>query len=92
MNVRDLQGWPPKWRLASGATGDPTHGEHGTLIAVRWDSKRQSVTLTMEDAGDRYFGVLEDGVKLLTTLYRLLGWYIGRPLARIGSLELDGKR
>jgi hypothetical protein len=42
----------------------------------------------MEDEGDRHSAVLVDEVGLLTKLYLLLGWYVGRPLAKIGSLEM----
>jgi hypothetical protein len=92
MNVRDLPCWPPTWRAAPGAAARAADGERGTLIAVRWNRENGSAVLTMEDDGDRYFAVLEGEVTVLGKLYRLLGWYIGRPLARIGSLELDGKR
>ena len=88
MNVRDLQCWPPKWRRVPHESDDVTAGERGILIAVRWDLKRQSLTLTMEDAGDRHSAVLQDEVGRLTKLYLLLGWHIGRPLAKIGSLEM----
>jgi hypothetical protein len=42
----------------------------------------------MEDAGDRYVAVLRDDARVLAALTRLLDWHIGRPLARISSLEL----
>ncbi len=60
MQVRDLQGWPPKWRGVSSVSGHIAHGERGVLIGVRWDLKDQSFTLVMEDEGDRYSAVLED--------------------------------
>ena len=88
MLVRDLQCWPPKWRGVPSGSGDVTAGERGILIGVHWDLKRQSLTLTMEDTGDRYSAVLQDEVGKLTKLYLLLGWHIGRPLAKIGSLEM----
>ncbi len=88
MKVRDLQGWPPQWRGAPRGTDHVPRGEDGILVAVRWDLKNQSCALTMEDEGDRYSGLLEGEVRLLTKLYLLLGWHIGRPLANIGSLEM----
>jgi hypothetical protein len=92
MNVRDLQCWPPKWQ---GGDRAPT-GERGTLIAIRWDVQKreraQTVTLTMEAEGDRYSGVLEDELTSLAKLYLLLGSHVGRPLAKIGSLEIDVRR
>jgi hypothetical protein len=42
----------------------------------------------MEDAGDRYFAVLRDDVRVLTSLARLLDWHIGRSLAQIARLEM----
>jgi hypothetical protein len=42
----------------------------------------------MEDEGDRYSAVLEDEVQVLTKLSLLLDWHVGRPLAKIGSLEM----
>lgn len=88
MKVRDLRGWPPQWRGAVRGTDHVPHGEDGILVAVRWDLKNQSCALTMEDEGHRYSGLLEGEVRLLTRLYLLLGWHIGRPLAKIGSLEM----
>lgn len=92
MKVRDLPCWPPKWRAASGLPGHAANGERGVLIAIRWDLKTHSFTLTMEDEGDRYSGMLEGEVRMLTKLYLLLGWHIGRPLANIGSLEMPPSR
>jgi hypothetical protein len=89
MQVRDLQGWPPKWRGASSVSGHVAHGERGVLIAVHWDLKKQSFTLAMEDEGDRYSAVLEDDARVAKRLYLLLGWHIGRPLASIGRLEMS---
>lgn len=40
------------------------------------------------DDGDRYSAVLEDEVWVLTRPSLLLDWYVGRPLAKIGSLEM----
>ena len=88
MKVRDLKCWPPKWRGASSVPGHVANGEDGVLIAVRWDLKNQSCGLTMEDKGDRYSGLLDGEVRLLTKLYLLLSWHVGRPLAKIGSLEM----
>ena len=90
MNVRDLPCWPPRWRRASSPSGEVTSGDRGVLIAARWDHKTQSLALTMEDDGDRHVAVLEDKVqvRVLSKLALLLDWHIGRPLAKIGSLEM----
>jgi hypothetical protein len=42
----------------------------------------------MEDGSDRHSAVLEDETSVLTRLSLLLDWQIGRPLAKIGSLEM----
>jgi hypothetical protein len=42
----------------------------------------------MEDEGARHVAVLEDKVPVLAKLSLLLDWQIGRPLAKIGSLEM----
>jgi hypothetical protein len=42
----------------------------------------------MEDGGDRHTAVLEDKVRVLSKLALLLDWQIGRPVAKIGSLEM----
>ena len=89
MNVRDLPCWPPRWRRASSISGEAASGERGILIAARWDHKSQSLALVMEeDGGVRHVAVLEDTVPVLSKLCLLLGWHIGRPLAKIGSLEI----
>jgi hypothetical protein len=88
MNVRDLTCWPPRWRRASGPSGEVTSGERGVLIAARWDHKTQSLALIMEDEGGRHVAVLEDKARVLSKLSLLLDWHIGRPLAKIGSLEM----
>ena len=88
MKVRDLACWPPKWRRTSGPSGEVISGERGVLIAARWDHKTESLSLVMEDGGDRHVGVLEDKVRVLSTLALLLDWHVGRPLAKIGSLEM----
>jgi hypothetical protein len=88
MTVRELRCWPPKWRRVPGGTGPVANGEDGILIAVRCDLRNQSLTLTREDETDRRFAVLEDEMSLLTRLSLLLDWQIGRPLAKIGSLEM----
>jgi hypothetical protein len=88
VTVRDLECWPPKWRRDSRVSDHVANGESGILIAVRWNLKNQSLALTMEDDGDRHSAVLEDEVGVLTRLYLLLGWHIGRPLAKVGSLEM----
>ena len=88
MNVRDLPCWPPRWRRASSLSGEVSGGERGILIATRWDHKTQSLALIMEDGGDRHTAVLEDKVRVLSKLSLLLDWHIGRPIAKIGSLEI----
>jgi hypothetical protein len=92
MNVRDLTCWPPKWRGASNGSSHVVNDERGILTAVRWDLKTRSLTLTREDEGHRHSAVLEDEVRVLTKLYLLLGWHIGRPLAKIASLEMTPSR
>jgi hypothetical protein len=42
----------------------------------------------MENGGDRHTAVLEDKVRVLSKLSLLLDWHIGRPIAKIGSLEI----
>jgi hypothetical protein len=88
MNVRELACWPPRWQRASGPSGEVTSGERGILIAARWDHKTQSLALIMEDGGDRHTAVLEDQVRMLSKLALLLDWQIGRPLTKIGGLEI----
>lgn len=88
MKVRDLQCWPPKWQGAPRELGHVVHGEDGILIAVRGDLKTPSLALTMEDEGDRYSAVLEGEARVLRSLSLLLDWHVGRPLAKIGSLEM----
>jgi hypothetical protein len=90
MNVRDLACWPPRWRSVSSPSGAVTSGERGILIATRWDHKTQSLALIMEDGGNRHTAVLEDKVRVLSKLALLLDWQIGRPVAKIGSLEMTG--
>ncbi len=88
MEVRDLQCWPPKWQGVPRELSHVVHGEDGILIAVRGDLKTPSLALTMEDDGDRYSAVLEDEARVLARLSLLLDWHVGRPLAKIGSLEM----
>ena len=88
MTVRELPWWPPNWRAAAAGASHGGKGEHGVLIATRGDLRAQSLTLTMEDAGDRYFAVLRDDAGVLTGLALLLDWHIGRSMAQIGSLEM----
>ena len=96
MNVRDLGCWPPRWHGESGAPDLAGGGERGTLIAILWDAKTRarvpSITVTMEIQGDRYSGVLHDDATLLAQLYLQLGSHIGRPLATIGNLTIQGTR
>jgi hypothetical protein len=89
MNVRDLSCWPPKWRGASSGRDHVANGELGVLTAVRWDLKTRSLTLTREFEGERQSAVCEGEVSVLTELYLLLGWHIGRPLVKIGGLEMS---
>jgi hypothetical protein len=42
----------------------------------------------MEDGEDRYTAVLADTVPVLSKLSLLLDWHIGRPLAKIGGLQI----
>jgi hypothetical protein len=90
--VRDLKCWPPKWRGVPRGTGSVANGEDGILIAVRCDLKTESLTLTMEDGSDRHSAMLEDEMSVLTKLSLLLDWQVGRPLAKIGSLEMTPER
>lgn len=88
MKVRELTCWPPTWRGASSRSGHVANSEGGILTAVRWDHGNQSLALTMEYEGERQSGVLKGDVGLLTKLYLLLGWHIGRALEGVGSLEM----
>lgn len=88
MNVRDLGCWPPRWQRTSRPSDGVIGGERGILIGFRWDHKTQSLALVMEDGGDRHTAVLEDKVRVLSKLSLLLDWHIGRPMAKIGSLEI----
>jgi hypothetical protein len=88
MTVRDLPCWPPNWRAASTGASHGARAERGVLIAARGNLKARSLTLTMEDAGDRFVAVLRDDARVLTGLALLLDWHIGRPLAQIAGLEM----
>jgi hypothetical protein len=88
MNVHDLTCWPPRWQRSSSLSDAVTSDERGILIGTRWDHKTQSLALIMEDGGDRHTAVLEDKVGVLSKLSLLLDWHIGRPIAKIGSLEI----
>jgi hypothetical protein len=88
MTVRELPCWPPNWRAATTGASHGSKGERGVLIATRGDLTAQSLTLTMEDAGDRYFAVLRDDARVLTGLALLLDWHIGRSLTQIAGLEM----
>lgn len=88
MNVRDLTCWPPRWRRVSSPSGEDCSGGRGVLIAARWDHKTRSLALIMEDGEDRYAAVLADTVPVLSKLSLLLDWHIGRPLAKIGGLQI----
>jgi hypothetical protein len=59
-------------------------GPHGRTS----DLRAQILTLTMEDAGDRYVAVLHDDASVVTGLTLLLDWHLGRPLAQIARLEV----
>jgi hypothetical protein len=88
MTVRDLPCWPPNWRSASTGASHGAKGGRGVLIAARGDFAAESLTLTMEDAGDRYVAILHDDARVLTGLVLLLDWHLGRSLAQIGNLEM----
>ena len=88
MTIRDLPCWPPNWRAATTGASRGANGERGVLIAARADRTAGSLTLTMEDAGDRYVAVLHDDARVLTGLTLLLDWHLGRSLAQIASLEV----
>ena len=88
MKIRDLNCWPPEWRGDPGASANVPDGEDGTLTGVRWDLEDRSLTVTMEYEGDRHSAVLRDDVGLLTKVYLMLGWHVGRPLAKVGTLEI----
>jgi hypothetical protein len=88
MKVHDLTCWPPRWQRLSSPSDAVTSDERGILIGTRWDHKTQSLALIMEDGGDRHTAVLEDKVRVLSKLSLLLDWHIGRPIAKIGSLEI----
>lgn len=88
MTVRELPCWPPNWRAVTTGASHGARGERGVLMAARVDPTAQSLTLTMEDAGDRYVAVLHDDARVVTGLTRLLDWHLGRSLAQIASLEV----
>ena len=88
MNVHDLRCWPPRWQRPSSPSDAVTSDERGILIGTRWDRQTQSLALIMEDGGVRHTAVLEDKVRVLSQLSLLLDWHIGRPIAKIGSLEI----
>ena len=94
MEVRDLQGRPPKWRGKSSISGCLAHGEPGVLSAVHWDLANQSVTLAADER-DRCAAMLEDDAGGGKGRYPLLGWYIGGPLEMSPELPVirrDGSR
>jgi hypothetical protein len=88
MTVRDLPCWPPNWRAVATGASHGAKGERGVLMAARGDLRAQTLTLTMEDAGDRYVAVLHDAASVVTGLTLLLDWHLGRPLAQIARLEV----
>jgi hypothetical protein len=88
MKVHDLTCWPPRWQRPSSPSDAVTGDERGILIGTRWDDKSQSLALIMEDGGERHTAVLEDKRRVLSKLSLLLDWHIGRPIAKIGSLEI----
>jgi len=88
MTVRDLPCWPPNWRAVATGASHGAKGERGVLMAARKDLRAQTLTLTMEDAGDRYVAVLHDDPSVVTGLTLLLDWHLGRPLAQIARLEV----
>ena len=88
MTVRDLPCWPPNWRAVTTGVSHGARGGRGVLTAAREDCQARTVTLTMEDAGDRYVAVLHDDARVVTGLTLLLDWHLGRPLAQIARLEV----
>ena len=88
MTVRDLPCWPPNWRAVATGASHGAKGGRGVLMAARGDLRAQTLTLTMEDAGDRYVAVLHDDASVVTGLTLLLDWHLGRPLAQIARLEV----
>jgi hypothetical protein len=88
MTVRDLSCWPPNWRAVTTGASHGARGDRGVLMAARGDLRAQTLTLTMEDAGDRYVAVLHDDPSVVTGLTLLLDWHLGRPLAQIARLEV----
>jgi hypothetical protein len=88
MTVRELPCWPPNWRAVTTGASHGARGERGVLMAARGDPTAQSLTLTMEDAGDRFVAVLHDDARVVTGLTLLLDWHLGRSLAQIASLEV----
>jgi hypothetical protein len=88
MTVRDLSCWPPNWRAVATGASHGAKGERGVLMAAQGDLRAQTLTLTMEDAGDRYVAVLHDDASVVTGLTLLLDWHLGRPLAQIARLEV----
>lgn len=88
VTVRELPCWPPNWRAVATGASHGARGDRGVLIAARGDGVARSLTLTMEDGGDRYVAVLHDDARVLTRLTLLLDWHIGRPLGQIASLEM----
>jgi hypothetical protein len=88
MTVRELPCWPPNWRAANTGASHGARGECGVLVAARRDRATQSLTLTMEDGGDRYVAVLHDDARVVTGLTLLLDWHLGRSLAQIANLEV----
>jgi len=88
MTVRDLPCWPPNWRAVATGASHGAKGERGVLMAARGDLRAQTLTLTMEDAGDRYVAVLHDDPGVVTGLTLLFDWHLGQPLAQIARLEV----
>lgn len=88
MTVRDLPCWPPNWRAVTTGASHGAKGERGVLVAACGDRAAQSLTLTMEDAGDRYVAILHDEARVLTRLALLLEWHLGRSLRQIAGLEV----
>ena len=70
--------WSQPWRP----------GRVRAFVAARRDRATQSMTLTMEDGGDRYVAARHDDARVVTGLTFLLDWHLGRSLAQIANLEV----
>ena len=92
MRIRDLHWkgmpmWPPEWWLS-----DEGAGEEGFLkdVQFRYDQTPQCISVVASHLGDDRNGIiiLEDPLHLETLCHKLKE-NIGRPLSKIGDLEID---